>query len=76
MSIGTATKLSKTQAQLLNGIAVELMDALAKEPGAKHLRSMAFQHWDTDLNKEVQIQVLVTNDARKFLEPFHPEEMS
>lgn len=62
--------LRKTEVDLLTYCAGDMIPEIKTDPGVKELRQLAFQHWDTEREEEVQVHVIVTRDETEFLEPF------
>ena len=63
----------KTNTELLVSVADELVDGISRDTEAKMLRHLAYQHWDTKLEREVQVHIMVVADPIEFLEPFQTE---
>lgn len=62
--------LKDHEISLLKKSASELIPEMKADASLKEVRQMAFQHWDTERNEEVQVHVVVTRDPSEFLEPF------
>lgn len=67
--------LKATETALLDVTVRDLVPELTKMPTLRHVRQMAFEYYDPELNQNYQVHVLVTRDQDDFLEPFQTEEM-
>lgn len=68
--------LNDTQKALLQFSAGDLIPMLKEQPDQRHVRQMAFEHYDADTKQFWQVHVLVTRYQDDFLEPFQTEEMA
>lgn len=66
-------RAKKTHTDLLVSVANELVEGISGDTEAKMLRHLAYQHWDSKLEREVQVHIVVVADPFEFLEPFQTE---
>jgi len=69
-------ELNKSEKELLEFSAGDLIPELAKNPNLQHVRMSAFDYYNPQTKEYYQVHVLVTRDESDFLEFLQTEEMS
>jgi hypothetical protein len=76
MSNKRRLELRKTEKDLLQFSAGDLIPRLEEKPNLHHVKQTAFQYYCEKTKEFFQVQVIVTRNESDFLEDFVTEEMS